>query len=84
MYNFSHRKLVHGVERCTGREKSLEGWEMILWKEDREREMGRVWHIGMIQKEKKKHSSKNSWKERETTSENAGRGLNKKSVPPNH
>ena len=61
--------------------KDREGREMFLQREDRERERGKVWCIGIVQE---KHSPESSWKERESKSENTSRGLNKKSVPQNH
>ena len=59
----------------------MEGRELFLKREDRERVRGRVGRIGIVQGN---HSPEGSWRERERKSENIHRALNKKSVPQNH
>ena len=64
-----------------GERKATEGRELFLQRGNKERERGRVWCIKLVQE---KHSPKSRWRERERKSENTHRGLNKKSVSPNH
>ena len=64
-----------------GERKAMEGRELFMWREDRERERGKMQHIRMMQKKKKKkHLTESSWRERERVK--TLRVLNKKSVLP--